>query len=178
MTSDGESVAGYNVPVACTLDAIPADERSAHCSLAAQLFGQLIQEHRELADGHEFRFRLESLEALARFIANERKCCPFVNVDLAIVAGSVGFFLVLRSLTFAGHALSHVGFAGATGSIPGATARVKKRKRKLRDADRAKQPNERPRTGSNLPGRRRRLRLLRQRSAPQLLARGPQRVRP
>ena len=88
MTSDGESVAGYNVPVACTLDAIPADERSAHCSLAAQLFGQLIQEHRELADGHEFRFRLESLEALARFIANERKCCPFVNFDLAIGAGS------------------------------------------------------------------------------------------
>jgi len=35
----------------------------------------------------------------------------------AIVAGSVGFFLVLRNLTFAGHALSHVGFAGATGSV-------------------------------------------------------------
>src|SRR5207249_3868847 len=36
---------------------------------------------------------------------------------VAIVAGSVGFFLVLRHLTFAGHALSHVGFAGATGSV-------------------------------------------------------------
>ena len=36
---------------------------------------------------------------------------------VAIVAGAVGFFLVLRSLTFAGHALSHVGFAGATGSV-------------------------------------------------------------
>ncbi len=36
---------------------------------------------------------------------------------VAIVAGTVGFFLVLRNLTFAGHALSHVGFAGATGSI-------------------------------------------------------------
>ena len=35
----------------------------------------------------------------------------------AIVSGSVGFFLVLRNLTFAGHALSHVGFAGATGSV-------------------------------------------------------------
>jgi hypothetical protein len=88
MTSNGGSGGGYNIPIACTLDAIPADERSAHSSLAAQLFGQLIQEHRELADGHEFRFRLESLEALARFIANERKCCPFVNFDLAIVAGS------------------------------------------------------------------------------------------
>jgi zinc/manganese transport system permease protein len=36
---------------------------------------------------------------------------------VAIVAGTVGFFLVLRNLTFAGHALSHVGFAGATGSV-------------------------------------------------------------
>ena len=35
----------------------------------------------------------------------------------AIVAGAVGFFLVMRNLTFAGHALSHVGFAGATGSV-------------------------------------------------------------
>jgi zinc/manganese transport system permease protein len=36
---------------------------------------------------------------------------------VAFVAGTVGFFLVLRNLTFAGHALSHVGFAGATGSV-------------------------------------------------------------
>ncbi len=36
---------------------------------------------------------------------------------VAVVAGAVGFFLVLRQLTFAGHALSHVGFAGATGAI-------------------------------------------------------------
>ncbi|HYB11287.1 MAG TPA: metal ABC transporter permease [Alphaproteobacteria bacterium] len=36
---------------------------------------------------------------------------------VAIVAGAVGYFLVLRNLTFAGHALSHVGFAGATGAI-------------------------------------------------------------
>jgi zinc/manganese transport system permease protein len=36
---------------------------------------------------------------------------------VAIVGGAVGFFLVLRGLTFAGHALSHVGFAGATGAV-------------------------------------------------------------
>jgi zinc/manganese transport system permease protein len=35
----------------------------------------------------------------------------------AILAGTVGFFLVLRSQTFAGHALSHVGFTGATGAV-------------------------------------------------------------
>ena len=36
---------------------------------------------------------------------------------VAVVAGTVGFFLVMRNLAFAGHALSHVGFAGATGSV-------------------------------------------------------------
>lgn len=35
---------------------------------------------------------------------------------VAVVAGTVGWFLVLRGQTFAGHALSHVGFAGATGA--------------------------------------------------------------
>src|SRR5258708_20423267 len=36
---------------------------------------------------------------------------------VAVLAGIVGYFLVLRGQTFAGHALSHVGFAGATGAI-------------------------------------------------------------
>jgi len=36
---------------------------------------------------------------------------------VAVVAAAVGYFLVLRNMTFAGHALSHVGFAGATGSV-------------------------------------------------------------
>ena len=36
---------------------------------------------------------------------------------VSVVSGLIGFFLVLRAQTFAGHALSHVGFAGATGAI-------------------------------------------------------------
>jgi zinc/manganese transport system permease protein len=36
---------------------------------------------------------------------------------VAVVAGLVGYFVVLRSLAFAAHALSHVGFAGATGAV-------------------------------------------------------------
>lgn len=36
---------------------------------------------------------------------------------VAVVAGSIGYFMVLRGQTFAGHALSHVGFAGATGAF-------------------------------------------------------------
>ena len=36
---------------------------------------------------------------------------------VAILAGLVGYFLVLRGQTFAGHALAHVGFSGATGAV-------------------------------------------------------------
>jgi zinc/manganese transport system permease protein len=36
---------------------------------------------------------------------------------VAVVSGAVGFFLVMRGQTFAGHALSHVGFTGATGAV-------------------------------------------------------------
>jgi zinc/manganese transport system permease protein len=35
---------------------------------------------------------------------------------VACVAGAIGYFMVLRGQTFAGHAMSHVGFAGATGA--------------------------------------------------------------
>lgn len=36
---------------------------------------------------------------------------------VGLVSGVVGYFLVLRSQTFAGHALAHVGFTGATGAV-------------------------------------------------------------
>lgn len=36
---------------------------------------------------------------------------------VALVSAVVGFFVVLRGLTFAAHALSHIGFAGATGAV-------------------------------------------------------------
>lgn len=38
-------------------------------------------------------------------------CC------VAVVAAIVGYFMVVRSLTFAGHALPNIGFAGAAGAV-------------------------------------------------------------
>ena len=36
---------------------------------------------------------------------------------VAVTAGFIGYFLVARGLVFAGHALSHIGFAGAAGAL-------------------------------------------------------------
>jgi zinc/manganese transport system permease protein len=36
---------------------------------------------------------------------------------VAVAAGTMGYFVILRRLAFAGHALAHIGFAGATGAV-------------------------------------------------------------
>jgi zinc/manganese transport system permease protein len=36
---------------------------------------------------------------------------------VAAIAGAIGYFVVLRGSAFAAHALSHIGFAGATGAV-------------------------------------------------------------
>jgi zinc/manganese transport system permease protein len=36
---------------------------------------------------------------------------------VAVVAGVIGYFVVVRGASFAAHALSHIGFAGATGAV-------------------------------------------------------------
>ena len=36
---------------------------------------------------------------------------------VAVSAGVIGYFVVMRGLSFAAHALSHIGFAGATGGV-------------------------------------------------------------
>ena len=46
------------------------------------------------------------------FMQHAFLACTIVSV----VAGTIGYFLLLRGETFAGHALSHVGFPGATGA--------------------------------------------------------------
>src|SRR5579859_5552267 len=47
------------------------------------------------------------------FIQNAFVAGSFV----AVIAAIIGYFLVVRGLTFAGHALSHIGFAGAAGAV-------------------------------------------------------------
>ncbi len=48
-----------------------------------------------------------------QFIQNAYLAGTFI----ALVAAVVGYFLLVRGLSFAGHALSHIGFAGAAGAI-------------------------------------------------------------
>ena|SRR6266540_1842211 len=79
--------------LACVPTAIALEERAAHFSLIQKLFGEFAQERTELPGGYAYRFRADALEPVARFVANERKCCPFLTFELAVIAESESLWL-------------------------------------------------------------------------------------
>jgi hypothetical protein len=73
------------VSLACDLTAIPVDVREEHVITAPQLFAA-AQEVQELSNGYAIRFMNEPgrFMAIAKFIENERLCCPFFNFGLEL----------------------------------------------------------------------------------------------
>lgn len=71
-------------PLACAADAIPPTERSAHFALLRRLFGGAALEREALPEGYAFRFAPGDFEEVARFVANERKCCPFLTFEITV----------------------------------------------------------------------------------------------
>jgi hypothetical protein len=47
-----------------------------------ELFSARMQEKVELVEGYAFRFPAGALAAVERFVASERKCCPFVSFEI------------------------------------------------------------------------------------------------
>src|SRR5687767_9481146 len=80
-------------PLACTPATIPDAERHAHFALARRLFGGVAVSWADVQDGREYRFPAESLPEVARFVENERKCCPFLAFTLAVEARGEGIRL-------------------------------------------------------------------------------------
>ena len=71
--------------IVCDLTAIPADVREQHVATAPRIF-QAAQEIRELPDGYAFRLPNEPdmFMALANFVEQERRCCPFWRFGLTV----------------------------------------------------------------------------------------------
>jgi hypothetical protein len=88
MTADIASPAApAAVPLACVPGAIPAAERRAHFALITRLFTAAARERRDLsggAEGYAFRFDAGAFDDLARWITNERRCCPFLSFALEV----------------------------------------------------------------------------------------------
>lgn len=80
----------------CVPGAIPAEQRAAHFALAADLFRKHAEERIDLPDGYGFRFATEIFEPLARFVANERKCCPAISFSIVTTPESGPVWLYMQ----------------------------------------------------------------------------------
>lgn len=101
MTAEGRTPpSSSEIPIACVPGAIPAAERSAHFQLVALLFGTMARERRALSrdtlardgdaenadgvEGYAYRFDAHAFDDVARWIANERLCCPFLTFRIEL----------------------------------------------------------------------------------------------
>ena len=77
-----------NIALACAPGAIAANERAAHLALARRLLGEGAERGKVLPNGLSFELPADSLLAIAQFVQNERKCCPFATFDFTVGAAS------------------------------------------------------------------------------------------
>jgi hypothetical protein len=87
------SVANTTPVLACVPSAIAPGDRQAHFGLAKELLQQRAQERVALPNGYAIRFPIDALEAVVRFAANERKCCPFMIFELTFGPESAPLWL-------------------------------------------------------------------------------------
>ena len=60
------------------MTAIPAADRSAHLAVTRHVIAAATA-IRELADGFVFELAADEYDAVCRFVAKERLCCPFLT---------------------------------------------------------------------------------------------------
>jgi hypothetical protein len=82
------------IPIACDLTAIPADAREQHIDEGLQIL-QAAEEVQELPNGYAYRFANKEGEfmALANFVENERRCCPFYAFVIEVEPGGGALWL-------------------------------------------------------------------------------------
>jgi hypothetical protein len=78
--------------MACVPEAIPPGERAAHAALIGRLLSGSL-ERTPLDDGYALRFPAESFADVARFVENERRCCPFLTFQVTVARGEVALRL-------------------------------------------------------------------------------------
>lgn len=71
----------------CVPGAISLELRPGHFARVKRLFGEAALERQALTDGYEFVFQASELEEVARFVALERKCCPFLSFTMELTDG-------------------------------------------------------------------------------------------
>jgi hypothetical protein len=68
----------------CVPGAISSELRPARFARVKRLFADAALAREAVADGYEFAFQTSELEEVARFVALERKCCPFLSFTIEV----------------------------------------------------------------------------------------------
>jgi hypothetical protein len=68
----------------CIPEAIPREARAGDFALAKQLFEHLAIAQEELVDGYAVHFPSTAFDQLAKFVSNERRCCPAIRFELEV----------------------------------------------------------------------------------------------
>src|SRR5438067_2381627 len=107
----------------CVPGAIAPGERVAHFVLGYRLFAKLAKERIDLPSGVALRLHADNISEVARFVANERKCCPFLRIEIEISPGGGSMWLRLsgpegtRELIDAELGLAMAGSCGCNNTI-------------------------------------------------------------
>ena len=74
-----------SIPLACNIGVFTPVQREAHILSTTALMGQ-IEAIQDIENGYQFMFpnETELITKLAKFIANERLCCPFLKFTLSV----------------------------------------------------------------------------------------------
>ena len=99
MTTTTRPAGEATLPLACVPGAIPAAERPAHFERLGRLFGTEVRERRTSADGYVYRFDAAAFDELARWVTNERRCCPFLRFTLELTPGDGPIWVSLTGPT-------------------------------------------------------------------------------
>jgi hypothetical protein len=115
--------------LACVPAAIPAAERKAHFQLARDLFTKRVTQRVTLPQGYGFCFDCSAFDDVARFVANERKCCPFLTFEMELASQSGALWLRMTGPEGAREVLdaelSLAGSCGCNGAAAGNNRLVK-----------------------------------------------------
>ena len=92
---DPVTASATDLPIACSL---PQAEQAERGELIAGEIFAAADRVEELPDGYAFRFAAtgDRIDRLARFIAAERRCCPFFTFELTFEPAEGPVWLRLR----------------------------------------------------------------------------------
>ena len=95
--STPQAASNHQSPFACDRLALDPEARKRHFDELGPALRSMRKAVRELPDGYEFQFPADpkSIALVAEWVAGERLCCPFFNIELRMEPEGGPFWLRL-----------------------------------------------------------------------------------